>query len=36
MMVHVEWETGLAYSYDNPGLADEAKYDAWLDKIDAH
>ena len=35
MMVHVEWETGLAYSYDNPGLADEAKYDAWLDKIDA-
>jgi len=35
MMVRVDWETGVAYSYDNPGLADEAKYDAWLDKIDA-
>lgn len=35
MTVRVEWETGVAYSYDNPGLSDEAKYDAWLDKIDA-
>ncbi|WP_434674884.1 DUF3304 domain-containing protein [Pseudomonas sp. D3-10] len=31
--VRIDWETGVAYSYDNPGLADEAKYDAWLDKI---
>ncbi len=35
MMVRVDWETGVAYSYDNPGLADEAKYDAWLDNINA-
>ncbi|EPM89959.1 hypothetical protein A260_02986 [Pseudomonas syringae pv. actinidiae ICMP 19068] len=35
LTVRVDWETGVAYSYDNPGLADEAKYDAWLDKIDA-
>ncbi len=35
MTVRIDWETGVAYSYDNPGLADEAKYDAWLDKVDA-
>ncbi len=35
MTVRVDWETGVAYSYDNPGLSDEVKYDAWLDKIDA-
>jgi hypothetical protein len=35
MTVRVDWQTGVAYSYDNPGLADEAKYDAWLDKVDA-
>ncbi|UZA71837.1 DUF3304 domain-containing protein [Pseudomonas viridiflava] len=33
--VRVDWESGMAYSYDNPGLSDEAKYDAWLDKIDS-
>jgi len=35
MTVRVEWETGVAYSDDFPGFADEAKYDAWLEKIDA-
>jgi len=35
MTVRVDWETGVAYSHDSPGLTDEAKYDAWLDKVDA-
>ena len=35
MTVRVDWETGVAYSYDNPSLADEVKYDAWLDNLDA-
>ena len=35
MTVRVDWETGSAYSDGFPGFADEAKYDAWLDKIDA-
>jgi hypothetical protein len=35
MTVRVDWETGVAYAYDNPGLADEAKYDGWLDKLEA-
>jgi hypothetical protein len=35
MTVRVDWETGVAYAIGNPGLIDNAKYDAWLDKIDA-
>jgi hypothetical protein len=35
MMVRVDWETGAGSSKGFPGFADEAKYDAWLDKIDA-
>jgi hypothetical protein len=35
MTVLVDWETGAGSSKGFPGFADEAKYDAWLDKIDA-
>jgi hypothetical protein len=35
MTVRVDWETGAGSSKGFPGFADEAKYDAWLDKIDA-
>ena len=33
--VLVEWETGAGSSSGFPGFADEAKYDAWLEMIDA-
>ncbi|WP_122855802.1 DUF3304 domain-containing protein [Pseudomonas viridiflava] len=33
--VRVDWETGVGSSAGFPGFADEVKYDAWLDKIDA-
>lgn len=36
MTALVEWEAGLAYSDDFPGFADEAKYDAWLKRVDVH
>jgi hypothetical protein len=35
MTVRVDWERGEGSSKGFPGFADEAKYDAWLDKIDA-
>jgi hypothetical protein len=39
MTVRVDWETGASGVSDLadefPGFADEAKYDAWLDKVDA-
>ncbi|VVP32531.1 hypothetical protein PS838_04421 [Pseudomonas fluorescens] len=35
MTVRVDWETGAGSSKGFPGFADRAKYDAWLDKIDA-
>ena len=35
LTVLVNWETGAGSSAGFPGFADEAKYDAWLDKIDA-
>ncbi|HGM5942496.1 DUF3304 domain-containing protein [Stenotrophomonas maltophilia] len=35
MMVRVDWETGVGGSKGFPGFADEAKYDAWLQQIEA-
>jgi hypothetical protein len=35
MTVRVDWETGVGGSKGFPGFADEVKYDAWLEKIDA-
>ncbi|MFN3358969.1 MAG: DUF3304 domain-containing protein [Pseudomonas sp.] len=35
MTVRVDWETGVGSSKGFPGFADEVKYDAWLDGIDA-
>jgi len=35
MTVRVDWETGSSSSKGFPGFADEVKFDAWLDKIDA-
>ncbi len=35
MTVRIEWETGVGSSKGFPGFGDEAKYDAWLDSIDA-
>lgn len=34
-MVRVDWETGVGGSKGFPGFADEAKYDAWLQQIEA-
>ncbi|MFW9270571.1 DUF3304 domain-containing protein [Pseudomonas sp. NR3] len=33
--VRIDWETGVAYSYDNPGYADWPKYLAWKQKLKA-
>ncbi|TDB42524.1 DUF3304 domain-containing protein [Photorhabdus luminescens] len=35
MTVRVDWETGVAYSYDFPGYENWEKYLAWREKIDA-
>ncbi|WP_095163069.1 DUF3304 domain-containing protein [Pseudomonas sp. Irchel 3F5] len=35
MTVKIDWETGVGSSKGFPGFADEAKYDVWLDKINA-
>ncbi len=35
MMVRVDWETGVGGSKGFPGFADESKYDAWLQQIEA-
>ena len=35
MTVRIDWETGVAYTDDFPGFADEAKYDAWLERVNA-
>ncbi|MBH1820896.1 DUF3304 domain-containing protein [Stenotrophomonas maltophilia] len=35
MMVRVDWETGTGSTAGFPGFADEAKYDAWLQQIEA-
>ncbi|MEE1922947.1 DUF3304 domain-containing protein [Pseudomonas sp. 148P] len=39
MTVRIDWETGVSGMSDLasefPGFSDEAKYDAWLEKIDA-
>ena len=35
MTVRVDWETGVGGTEGFPGFADEAKYDAWLQKIEA-
>ncbi|MCS3472024.1 hypothetical protein M2401_005788 [Pseudomonas sp. JUb42] len=35
MTVRVDWETGSAYTPGFPGFADEAKYFAWVDKVEA-
>jgi hypothetical protein len=35
MTVKIDWETGVAYAYDNPGTADWPKYLEWEKKIDA-
>ena len=35
MAVRVDWETGVAGSKGFPGFADETKYDAWLEKMEA-
>ncbi|MHC8314747.1 DUF3304 domain-containing protein [Pseudomonas sp. LB3P31] len=35
MTVRVDWETGEGSSKGFPGFADEIKYDAWLDKLEA-
>ncbi|WP_080642455.1 DUF3304 domain-containing protein [Pseudomonas fluorescens] len=33
--VRVDWETGVAYSFDFPGYADRNKYLEWLNRINA-
>ena len=35
MMVRIDWESGAGSTKGFPGFADEVKYDAWLDKIEA-
>ncbi|PRA39928.1 hypothetical protein CQZ98_28760 [Pseudomonas sp. MYb115] len=35
MTVRVEWETGVAYSFDFPGYADREKYMAWVENLEA-
>jgi hypothetical protein len=35
MTVLIDWETGVGGSKGFPGFADEAKYDAWLQQIEA-
>ncbi|WP_460142120.1 DUF3304 domain-containing protein [Pseudomonas sp. S2_E01] len=35
MTVRVEWETGVAYSFDIPGPEDWPKYLEWIKQIDA-
>lgn len=35
MTVRVDWETGVGGTKGFPGFADEAKYDAWLEQIEA-
>ena len=35
MTVRVDWETGSSYTDGFPGFADQAKYDTWLEKVDA-
>ena len=35
MTVRIDWETGAGSSEGFPGFADEAKYFAWIEKIDA-
>lgn len=35
MTVRVDWETGVGGTKGFPGFADEAKYDAWLQQIEA-
>ncbi|WP_445497661.1 DUF3304 domain-containing protein [Photorhabdus sp. SF281] len=35
MTVRVDWETGVAYSYDFPGYENWEKYLAWREKIDS-
>ena len=35
MTVRVDWETGVAYSFDFPGYADREKYLAWVENLEA-